>query len=202
MSFQHCPTCRIEYVAAARACADCGGALQPGSPPQEIDVTDGAAPGGHAVADPGARPDTLLTRLSGQEADYLARALAEGGMFALLTCGSESQLVGPGRLPSMPLAVTYAVDVYVAAASLTEARELLDALTHDGVVVPALGADVDLDALAIGSPAEDPSATAEDLEIETLEGLPSGEVEAEGTGGRVALVLLIAAALLVWMLAG
>lgn len=195
MTYQHCPACRIEYVASARSCADCGGALQPGPPPEDIGP---AVERSDAAAQPFAGappPDVLLARLPGQQADYLVRALAESGLVVLSTCKGERQWAGPGRVPSMPLAVTYDVDVYVAAAAVDEARTIMADLTHDGVVLPPLAVGVDLDALAAAAPGDEE-------ELHPAVDASTAEVQAEGTGGRVAIGLVIAAVILLWMLAG
>jgi len=124
----HCPTCHAEYVAGPSVCADCGGTLAPG-PLREYGLS-AASPPPQALG----TPDVLLATMPGLQADLIASALTMEGITCLLKCEGIRQLRHPERESPGALAATLPVDVYVAAADLEKAREVVESVERGEII--------------------------------------------------------------------
>ena len=193
-------------------CADCEVPLQAGAPPdpaapQEAGLEVTSSDGSRKIAFEA--PDVLLVTLPGQQADYLASALADADIFSLLICEGEQQLCGPGQARRGPLAVTLAVEVYVPEARHAAATEILHASTEQGEVVPPQGVGADLDAIA------EAAASTEVIEVESSDAgtatahdadaasSPEAlDIQPEGTSSRFVLLVFAALVVLFLLLAG
>ena len=74
-------------------CAECDVVLQPGPAPQEIAEGESVEQETTAADE----PDTYFTTLPGQQADFVVNALAQAGIFSVLSCQGEQRLHGPEK---------------------------------------------------------------------------------------------------------
>ncbi len=196
---QHCPKCVTEFVAGVRACSDCGGPLSSGPLPDPADeeAQPSEADDLAALGDP---PDTLYATLPGQQADYVAQALATAGIASLLECDGIQQLNGPGIEHKGPLAVSFPVSVYVPGAQLQPVREIVQSITRAGEIVNPWTVAVDptdLEALVAGETGLD-ADDAEDRSSPSDQ--PLSAPQPEGTTTRLLLLLALGVVLLLLML--
>ncbi len=197
---QHCPSCDEEYVASATACVECGGPLTPG-PLTRLEQGRRRNRSAPAAALPPADPDgqlapsidRLLAQLPGQEADLLVRSLLLEGIPCATECQGITKAHWPGEPPGLPLALTLPVNVYVEAAQLDAAREILSTSDRDDVIGEQwadAASDETVEASAITDAEAESAATA---------GAAGGNAALEPDGRKlrtVALVLAVALLLL------
>ncbi len=163
MQVQHCPDCGGEYVAQAKTCAECGGALKAGPPPargarrgEEVDDEHEQS----EEAELEIRLDTVLATLPGQQAHVVAACLAGAGIFTAQRCKGEELFCGPGLPDRGALARSMIVQIYVAHADLETAQEMLAELQSDGEIKDPTEGAIDEDELE-----REAMAAAEPLDV-------------------------------------
>lgn len=199
MEVQHCATCGGEYMASAKSCAECGGPLSAGPPPElsgADDEEDGPERELHL--------DSLLVTLPGQQSHVVAAALGNAGVYSAQRCGSDELFNGPGLPDRGALARTKPVQVYVAAADVETAKEVLAQLQDgDQVRDPTEGelSDEELEQEALAAAeaheVEDAADKADDARPS-----PSHAGDAEGETGNssssmTTVVIVLVAAMVV-----
>jgi|SRR5215468_2086067 len=128
---QHCAACEEEYIAGVAACIECGGPLAPGP----LERASGRTRGGAPAADESTRLDRLAAELPGLQADHAVRALLLEEIPCRIECQGIQKSYLPGRPPDSPLAMTLPVKIYVAAAQLEPAQEVITSLAeHDDLI--------------------------------------------------------------------
>jgi hypothetical protein len=193
---QHCPDCREEYIAGVTACVECGGALRPG--PLERSATRVQRAGGSAGG-AAEQAHRLLVELPGLQADLATRALLLEGIAVRVECQGASKLYAAGDKPTEPFAVTLPVSVYVAAAQLDTAQEILASLQQDDVIGSQWSdRQPGRDSEAVGDQEwEGESAdSAADMEDDSQ---AIAAPKAESTSMRAVLILVAAAILLLFL---
>lgn len=196
---KHCPTCGTEYMPTALRCADCDVELASGPPPAHVEPVRSASAVPGAPATEADEPDTYFATLPGQQADYLTQALTEAGIFSLLICEGQRKLYGP-ELPSGPMAVTLPVEIHVPAAHLSEVREIIESITHDGEIVHPLSVNVDETAWQEHEVAPEPEAEPPTVELDRDDTAIS-EPTPESNTGRILLILAVAVVLMLLLFA-
>lgn len=183
-TLQHCPDCEEEYVAGVAACVECGGPLQSGPLLRFAAGATSAATEGTATAAP---LDRLLVELPGLQADHAARALLAENIAVRLMCQGSVKDYAPGQQPSEPFAVTLPVSVYVAAAHLDTAQEVLASFQHDGGdVIGDQWSEVETE-----EPITDDGAASTEP-VADSDSVPPTEPAAESTSLRTVMLLIVA----------
>lgn len=189
----YCEECWTEFVDTVQRCSDCGGPLVAGELPAVRSRVEEAVAGEVGAVDLAAI-DSLITELRGEEAEHFAEVLRMEGVHSRLECGEFVRYRGPGQKPTGPISLTLPVRVFVAAAELDQARDILESLGQDDLVGDAWleGAEaVELD--------------DEDPELRSDRGtghVAPTEIRAEGVSSRALLVLILAVAVgLIFMFA-
>jgi hypothetical protein len=178
-------------------CAECDVVLQPGPAPQEIAEGESVEQETTAADE----PDTYFTTLPGQQADFVVNALAQAGIFSVLSCQGEQRLHGPEIPSAGPFAMTLPVEIYVPGARLAEVWEIVDGLTHDGEIQHAMMVGVDVEALAAEHP--DPEEPVEPIAPQDTLAKPSdGAPAPERTSSRLLILLGLGILAVIWLLAG
>lgn len=182
----YCEECWTEFVDGVPQCSDCGGPLRAGPLPDEPPMAE--QEGGAAGADPElAGIDSLVGEFPGEDAEYLAEALRMEGIHSRLECGGIVRHRGPGQKATGPISLSLPVRVFVAEAELERAGEIRESISHDDLVGDAWAEGAD--APEFEDPAGSPGSA-----VPADHAGPPLEMRAEGTSSRVAIVLLLAAA--------
>ena len=189
---QHCAECQTEYVATARACAECGGALQAGPLPRfegredPTAATDGAA----EPMEPSTR---VLATLPGAQAERAAKLLTMEGIVCLLECEDLQRLRLPDEPVPEPIAVTLPVTLSVPPSRFDDAQAILASLDQDDAIgTQWTDQEAPEQAGSDEAPEEDAEESAADPQPAEI---PITGAEPETTTWRFILVLLLVAGL-------
>lgn len=191
---QHCEGCQEEYVAGVAACVECGGTLQAGPLPRAGRSRAGVA----ASAAAGASDlDRLLVELPGLQADLAVRALLLEDIPVRVVCQKNSKVYAAGEKPTEPFAVTLPVSVFVSAAQLDMAQEILDSMQRDDVIGDQWSdpqSDTEGNPIAVES-----DAASEEPEDDIADEARGAAPRSESTSLRAVVILVVAGLILLFM---
>jgi hypothetical protein len=185
---QHCAACREEYVAGVAACVECGAPLQPGP----LDRSAPAARSDRSAQPTAAAPppDQLLAELPGAEADQVVRTLLREDVTCAVTCNGIERVYTPDKPPVEPFAVSLPVTLFVSAAQLEQAREVLASCQQEDVIGDQWEhATEDGEGELVLATSEAPPADLDPLPVD--DDPATGEPVPESTALRTAILIVL-----------
>lgn len=188
---RYCESCWTEFVDGIQRCSDCGGPLLDGELPRVRPVTEEEEASFVAIAPDLSAIDSLAAEIPGQDAEHFAEALKIEGIVSRLECGDLVRFRGPGQKATGMISLSEPVRVFVSAADLESARDILESINQ---------ADLIGDAWAEGSEEFDVDDSgllrAAQTDIDAPTAPPNLQPEGNHRGSIIALVLAVAVGML------